>query len=213
MEQLPNGTLVAVGARLDPRAIDASYRTMQGRLKASGGLDLLGGLQKELASMGFRLPQDLDAVLGTKFDVAFGGIGSDGTPLVGIRSNADAAKAKRVLDLVSTQLGRTGTPFALHTKAAGGRGYAVALDSAYAGQLAAGGHLGTRSSFTSAVPDAAGATSVLYVDVAGLLANAGMRALISTNAGANLKALSAVGMSATTSADGSASFRLKIVTR
>ena len=103
---------------------------------------MLGGLDQQLASMGFHLPQDLDVVLGTKFDVAFGGIGADGMPQVGVTSNADAAQAGRVLDRLTTQLDAAGAPFTLHHVRAG-KGYAAALShGATRDQLAAGGHLG-----------------------------------------------------------------------
>ncbi len=124
--------------------------------------------------MGFHLPQDLDALLGTRFDVAFGGMGSDQMPLVGIRSNADAAKAGAVLDRVSGQLNQAGAPFTLHHVPAG-KGYAVALSPAYAKQLAAGGHLGDQAGFKAAVPDAKSASVVIYVNLAQLLSGDSMR--------------------------------------
>jgi hypothetical protein len=129
VEQLPDKTLVAFGGALAPKAVDTAYRSMQDQLKAVGGTDLAGGFERQLAQMGFHLPQDLDSLLGTRIDVAFGGLDSDHMPLVGIRSNADAVKAAAVLDRVSSQLNQAGAPFTLHHLPAG-KGYAAALSPA-----------------------------------------------------------------------------------
>ncbi len=212
VEQLPNKTVAAFGASIDDQAIAKAYASMQQQLKAVGGADALTQVQQELASRGFRLPQDLQALVGTKFEVAFGGLGSDGTPLVGVRSNADAAKAGKVLDKLSAQLSQAGLPFALrHVPAA--KGYAVALDERYAAQLAAGGHLGDQVDFKAAVPDAAKAQVVVYVNVAQLLSGPTLGAFGTGPVSPNLKALGSVGLSATSGSDRSATFRLKVTTR
>ena len=212
VEQLPNKTLAAFGASIDDQAVAKAYASMQQQLKAVGGADALTEVQQELASRGFHLPQDLQALVGTKFDVAFGGLGSDGTPLVGLRSNADAARAGKVLDRLSTQLSQTGLPFALHHVPAA-KGYAVALDQSYAAQLAAGGHLGDQADFKAAVPDAAKAQVVVYVNVAQLVSGHTLGAFGSGPVDPNLKALGSIGLSATSGSDGTATFRLKVTTR
>jgi hypothetical protein len=118
-----------------------------------------------------------------------------------------------VLDKLSSQLGQTGLPFALHHVPAS-KGYAVALDQSYAAQLASGGHLGDQSDFKAAVPDAGKAQVVLYVNVAQLLSGNTLQAFGGGGSiDPNLKALGSVGMTATSGSDGTASFRLKVTTR
>jgi hypothetical protein len=213
VEALPTKTLVAAGASIDPQAVDLAYSSIRKQLTSVGGEQMLRSLDQQVASMGFHLPQDLKSVLGTKFDVAFGGMGADGMPLVGIRSDADAARAGAVLDNLSRQLARAGAPFTLSHVSAG-KGYAAALNHAYAGQLAAGGHLGDQSAFKAAVPDARSAQVVLFANIAALVDDDTMKAFGSGGGvDPDLKALSALGMSATSGSDGSASFSLRVITR
>jgi uncharacterized protein DUF3352 len=211
VEQLPDKTLVAFGGSLGKTTIDEQYAHLRSQLGASGADSLVDGLDQELSQLGFRLPHDLDAVLGTKFAVAFGGFGSEGAPLVGLRSNAPAPAAGQVLDRLNTQLGRSGWPFTLHHVAAG-HGYAAALSAGYARQLGAGGHLGEQSSFRSVVPDAASAQAVLYVDIAGIVDSGVSGAFDSGKVDPNLKALDALGFTATSNG-GSSSFRVTLTTR
>jgi hypothetical protein len=152
-------------------------------------------------------------LLGTKFAVAYGGMGSDGLPKVGIRGNASDAKAGPILARVDAALDDNGVPFVLDHRAATGGGYAAALSTSYAAQLAAGGHLGTTAAFRSAVPDASSAASVLYVDVAGLLRTGGLPALAeSPQFLANARAISAIGLTTGDQGSGAAMFRLRVIT-
>jgi hypothetical protein len=169
-------------------------------------------MDQQLSQLGFRLPRDLDAVLGTKFAIAFGGLGAEGTPQVGLTSNAEARAAGKVLDRLSTQLNQYGAPFALHHVAAS-KGYAMALSEGYARQLAVGGHLGDQPSFRSVVPDAASAQAVLYVDIAGLV-DSGMTGAFGSGGAVdpNVKALGALGYTGTTTG-GSSTFRMTLTTR
>jgi Protein of unknown function (DUF3352) len=211
IERLPDKTLVALGVSLDKDVIDQQYAHLRSQLSASGSGAVVDGVDQQLTQLGFRLPRDLDAVLGTKFSVAFGGLGADGAPLVGLRSNAAAPAAGRVLDRVNAQLGGYGAGFTLHHVGAA-QGYAAALSPAYARQLAAGGHLGNRSSFRSVVPDAGSAQAVLFVDIAGIVDSGMSKAWGSGPVDPNVKALDAFGYTATSS-EGSSTFRVTLTTR
>jgi hypothetical protein len=211
VERLPDKTLVAFGASIDKAAIDQEYAHVRSQLTAGGAGAMVDGVDQELTQLGFRLPRDLDAVLGTKFSVAFGGLGADGAPLVGLRSNAPAPAAGLVLDRVNGQLGGYGAGFTLHHVGAA-QGYAAALSPAYARQLAAGGHLGNRSSFRSVVPDAGSAQAVLFVDIAGIVDSGMSKAWGSGPVDPNVKALDAFGYTATSSG-GSSTFRVTLTTR
>ena len=114
-----------------------------------------------------------------------------------------------MLDKVNRALAGAGAPFALHHVAAGS-GYAVALDQAYAKQLAANGGLGATAAFKAAVPDAANANLVLYVNFEP--AAVGRLAVRSDGADPNLTALSAAGLSVDEGADGTTTFHLNVIT-
>jgi Protein of unknown function (DUF3352) len=205
VDKLPSGTAVAIGGSTSAAALAKSYQRAEDQLKASGGASAVAGLQQNLHALGLKLPQDLSAVLGTKFAIAYGG-GGAGLPQIGLRSNSSAAKAGPVLDKVNQAL--SGAPFALHHVAAGS-GYAVALDKSYAEQLAGNGGLGETPAFKSAVPDAAAANLVVFVNF-GRLLSAGSP--FGAPADANLKALSAAGLTVDQGANGSATFHLNVIT-
>jgi hypothetical protein len=212
VEQLPATTQIAQGDSVSPKAIDRAYEGLQSAMKASsGGAGELDQLQQGLGQSGFHLPTDLDSLLGTKFAFAFGGLRS-GQPLVGLRSNANAAKAGKVVDNISGLLRSSGAPYQLaHVPAKDG--YAMALTKSYATELAAGGTLGSTPAFRAAVPDASSAQFVLFANMTQLLSPANLQAMGEPAADANLKALSAIGMSAKSGSDGTTTFRLDVVTR
>jgi hypothetical protein len=214
VEQLPTTTAVAVGASTSAATITKGYQQTQAQLKATGGARAVQELQQGLRQFGLKLPQDLSSLLGTKFAVAYGGTSADGEPQIGLRSNASETKAGPVLDKVGIALRSAGAPFELHHVRAGS-GYAVALDPAYARQLAAAGGLGANPAFRAAAPDAGSANLVIYLNVARLLAGGGGSPFgsASGSANANLAALSAVGLTAHQGSDGTATFHLNVVTR
>lgn len=215
VERLPAGTVAAVGGSLAKNAIDQAYERFRTQAKGSGGMDLAGMMEAQLGQLGLRLPQDLDALFGTRFQIAFGGFGPGGpggpggTVKVGLHSNAPAARAGRVLDTIGDQLAQYGAPFQLRHVAARD-GYAVALDPAYAKELAAGGRLGDSAAFKRAVPDAASAQVVGYVDFGALA-----KVLQSFGDGSDrdLKVLESAGFSVTTRPDGTATFHATLLTR
>ncbi len=210
VEKLPASTQAAFAGSVDPAAVTKAWRQFQTGLAGAGAGDQV---QQGLSQFGLHLPGDLNALLGSRFAVAFGGMHA-GVPLVGIRSDANAAKAGAVLDKVGTALRQNGVPYQLHhTPAADG--YAVALDPAYAKELAANGSLGSSAAFKAAVPDASSANVVLFVNVARLLSDSNL-ASFGQSAGsidANVKAVSAVGLSARSDSHGGSTFRLDVITR
>ncbi len=214
IEQLPSATMVAVGASTSAATIAKSYQQMTSQLTASGGAGAVQELQQGLHQFGLKLPQDLSSLLGTRFAVAYGGNGADGQPQIGLRSNASEAKAGPVLDKVGKALQGSGAPIELHHVRAGS-GYAVALDPAYARQLAGNGGLGSSAGFKAAVPDASSANLVVYVNLAQALADGHGSPFGSASAStdANLAALSAIGLTAHEGSDGTATFHLNVVTR
>ena len=206
--------MVAVGASTSPATIAKGYQQMTSQLAASGGAGAVQELQAGLRQFGLKLPQDLSSLLGTRFAVGYGGNGADGQPQIGLRSNASAAKAGPVLDKVGQALRSSGAPFELH-HAATSSGYAVALDSSYARQLAVGGGLGDTPAFKAAAPDAGSANLVVFVNL-GLLTAKGSGSPIGADSGsadANLAALSAIGLTAHEGSNGTATFHLNVVTR
>jgi hypothetical protein len=213
VDQLPAGTALAFGASTSPGAIAKSYQQLEHQLSAAGGSGLLTGLHQNLHQLGLTLPQDLSALLGTRFAVAFGGVRAGG-PEIGLRSNAPESAAGPVLNRVNAALRQAGDPIVLH-HAGSSSGYAVALDPAYAEQLTAKGGLGAAPAFRAAAPGAASATVVLYLNVDQLTKGQSL-ALLGEQSGptkANLGALSAIGLTARSGTDGTSTFQVNVVTR
>ncbi len=213
VEQLPATTALAVGGSTSPGEIANNYQRLEHQLSTAGDSGLLAALQQNLQQLGLRLPQDLSSVLGTRFAVAYGGV-RDGLPQIGLRSNATESVAGPVLNRVNAALRRAGAPIVLH-HAGSASGYAVALDQAYAQQLSAKGGLGATPAFRAAAPGAASADVVLFVDLGQLTKdqNLGPLGQPSGPTKANLGALSALGLTARSGADGTSTFQVNVVTR
>jgi hypothetical protein len=212
VEQLPTSTLVAIGASSDPAMIDKRYAQVEKQLKSVDGGASWAQVQHSVHALGFHLPGDLNALFGTKFAIAFGGMGSGQLPQIGIRGDADVAKAGPVLDKASAALRHSGAPFRLHHVPAS-PGYAVALDQASAQKLAAGGQLGSTAGFKAAVPDASAASVVVYVDLARLLSSNTLSAFGGPDGNPNLTPLSAVGITNRPTSGGGQAFDLRVITR
>ena len=210
VERLPDHTLVAVGATDVGPSLVRTWNQAATQLKASGQGGELDSLSTGLSQFGLKLPGDLATVFGQQFDVAYGGTAADGLPEIGVRSSTSPAKVDPVIAKLNALLRQVGPGFQIAHHAASGGGYAAALSPSYAAQLGAGGHLGSSAAFRAAVPDAAGAGTVVYVDVAGLAAAGDLGDSASDRADA--QAISAIGFSASATSATSGSFELRVIT-
>jgi hypothetical protein len=118
---------------------------------------------------GLHLPGDLEKLFGDSAALALGpGIDVEGLVNGGDASNLPVALKTRgdedTIDRVAAKLRqRLGAPAGVLEPVAGDDAVVVGLDRAYAEKVAASGKLGSSEAFTSVVPDADRATSVLYV--------------------------------------------------
>ena len=151
--------------------------------------------------LGLSLPADLDTVLGTDDTFAFRDL--PGMPSLALM--VGTASADKGMNLAHRLLGKSAHVVKTHS------GYLVTNRTGYADQLT-GPHaatLGSTPAFKLAVPDAANATALGYVNLARLIAGVPGA---SAKDKADWKNLSALGLSAHTTRDGG-TFTLRLTTK
>jgi hypothetical protein len=191
----------------------------------AGGAQLVGSLWKQLTSrpdtptaavaqqLGLDLPADLRTLLGSQLVVALDAAWlAAGQPSVGARvTTDDPQKADRLVGRLLGRLPVPGGAKLVHRQT--GDGYVVASTAAQASRLSspAATRLGDDPDFRRALPDLSSARFAVWVDVA-----AAARAYLGGGSGAvtvpDLAPVAGVGLAVHTDHDGSASFRLRVVT-
>lgn len=151
VEKLPGDTAVAVGVTGLDDAVSKSFDA----LHDSG---LAGPLSELENQTGLSLPDDIAALLGGKTLFAAKGDLSD----FGLITSADKDTAQQTADKLLSALGQKAPDLTVHD--AGGHTI-LATSEEYAAALAKGGKLGEQEAFRTAVPDAAHASAVAYVDL------------------------------------------------
>ncbi|MDX6301148.1 MAG: hypothetical protein QOF53_2362 [Nocardioidaceae bacterium] len=162
---LPSSTAVALSFAFDRTGLEHYLDTTKDALGDASLGALLGTGEKS----GLHFPKDVETLLGGGFDVAFDG-GADLHSLVsspdpakvpaGIRLKGDADKITAVIDRLKAAAG----PDAGVLKVRSRDGVvAVGTDTAYLDSLLGDGGLGRTDAFTRAVPDAARASSLMFV--------------------------------------------------
>jgi Protein of unknown function (DUF3352) len=190
--KLPGDTAVAVGVS----GLDQSLKQAFDAMRQSGLSLPLDELESQT---GLSLPDDIAGLLGSKTVLAAKGDLSG----VGLITTADKETAQQTVDKLLSALGE-GAPD-LVVQEAGDRTI-LATSEEYAGALAGGGDLGKQEAYRTAVPDAAGASAVLYADLQQVFEATGQEPP------EEAKAIRAVGMTVTV--DGSdATVRVRVVVR
>ncbi len=200
---LPGDTVAAVAVSGAGAGVTSQWKALQERLGPSAG-DVLESIRAET---GLRLPGDLAALLGGRFALALGPAGGSGEPVLGVRAASDDKRLSGALDRLLQLTDRHGLP--LERRDVPG-GYVLATTRAQAAALATGGDLGSSDSFRDAVPDAAAAQAVVYVDVQRFTRAYAGWADESTRS--RLAVLRSVGLAATQTSDG-ARLTLRVTTR
>ncbi|MDP9182648.1 MAG: hypothetical protein M3P04_07730, partial [Actinomycetota bacterium] len=128
------------------------------------------GVFDMLKEAGVSLPADFTAVLGDEIGGFF--YGSEDDPHGALRVKTPTpARAKRVISSLASTAADEPLPVNdFYARAPGG--YVVGFPEGFQ-STATGGHLGTSAAFKAAVPEAAGASFLLFVDVQGALALSG----------------------------------------
>ena len=161
--------------------------------------------------LGIELPEDLAALVGGNLVAALDG--TDGDEIgVGARVSTDVARAERVLDAVTKA---SGGDLPLERRRVGDE-LVVASTPAQADRLASTGTLGEKPAFSRALPDLGGAHLAVWVDVQGLASaifgGSGSPELGNGNSDGNLAPIEGIGVTVISGAEGSATFRLRLVT-
>jgi hypothetical protein len=208
---LPAGSLAAFGLvggdRLVPVMFAQLRKTMGATPGTAGSFDeMVAQAEKEL---GITLPQDLSVLLGSNLVASLDRLSmSDHQVDVGAKVTTDGAKAEAVLRKIlaaSHAHGQDVPVYHRQTK----DGYVISSGKAEADRLTANGTLGDNPAFRKALPDVADANVAVWVDVNGLAT--AIMGSGDKKVDENLAPIDGVGLTAHVGADGSASFRLRLV--
>ena len=168
---LPASTLFAVELTGGTTLVADQWELAVARLQQQGrSAKVIDRKLVDLESQyGISLPTDLETLLGEDVVVAVDGDGLlTGIPGIGLLSVTDpvagAELATQIEDRLATLTGGFGV-----TANGTADGLVIASSDDYADQLASGaGGLGTEPTFTDALPDAASATNLVWVDFSGV---------------------------------------------
>jgi hypothetical protein len=203
---LPADTVGAFQLSGGAQLLDGAWPELKKSLDAmaGGGGDVQTMLEQEL---NVKLPDDLKVLLGKSFTLALPdqAFGSD-MPTVGLKvTGTDAKRAEQVLTSIEDV---SGGALTLDKKVDGDRLY-VGTTPGYADKLAQAGKLGDSDTFKAALGDTSKMTAGFYVDLDRI--EKYYLPEVGTEAHDAVQALRAVGMNASATADGEASFSLRLV--
>lgn len=162
---LPATTGAALSLAFPDRWLEDWLRSMA----AITGMPVEEMLREAEAQTGLELPEDLEALLGESVNVAVdSGLevgpvlrGGDPSSLpVGIKIVGEPSEILPVVEKLTTRLGPAGQMLVVEE---GDRSVSLGLNQEYVDRLATEGGLGDDAAFSSAVPDADRAASVLFV--------------------------------------------------
>jgi hypothetical protein len=207
VDTLPDGTVAALGAAGLGPAVAQGWDDFVDGIAQSTGQSPEEVVAPFADGLGLTLPDDVAALFGTRTTIAVGGPDAAGVPSFGVtvRSDGNVRPGVRALRRLTRD---TGLPFEARVVDGGWTG---ATSPEWGDALAAGGALGKGPRFAEAVPDAARAVVVGYVDVEAALAAYG--ADVPADDRADLEALSAVGLTVVAAENGDSELRLKVTTR
>jgi len=199
---LPKDTVAAFGISGLGDQVEASWPDILDAMTSLMGRSAATSAVTDAENqLGISIPGDLSSSLGNDLAVAYGGLDGD-TPKIAVRTDADPKVLDRLLRSSGAQ---SGLAVVKGTKAT-----VLSTDKAYAAAVASGSGLGSTAAFRDAVPDAARAQVVGYLDIPKLLSSTGSS--MSASDKKDLASFAALGLSMTTS-QGAADFRLRLTTR
>ena len=212
---LPAGTVAAVGVGGADQLVAMAWDQLEATVAAAGPT---GALDEQVAQIkqqyGIDVPSDISAAVGKQLVVAYGGGTEGDIPRVAVRLGGSAEKVTSLVAAANDALGGELTlaqASAGASSSAGAGGTVVASSTGYASEVAGGSGLGSSKVFQDAVPDAANAQQVMFVDVAAALAIASQYGM-PTQERRNLEPLAAVGVTVSHEAS-DATFRARLTTK
>lgn len=197
---LPADTLGAFAVTGLDESLRSAWPKLDEAMQDSLGSSWTEGVDGFTAQSGISLPEDVAKAVGSDTAIAFEGNGPE--PQVAVRTNGDRATIDRLVGNDPSS--------GIHVKDGADDTTIVSTNDAYADKVATGGGLGDSEAFQDAVPDADGASTVLYVDVAKTVEAFGSE--MDAEERENVEPLSAVGFSVT-GEDDHADFRLRLTTK
>lgn len=219
---LPATSAIAAAAGVNGAAIDQmwkQYRDLLGEFVALSNPDEMGvppdpddvldSLQQEF---GVRLPDDLKTLLGSGISVSVDahGLAGGSTPKFAVQTHTDGAAAVQVMDNIRHAMENAGTDFPVSYRATP-TGLLVASDPDYLATINAGSSpkLSGLASFGQALPDRAGATEAVFVNLDAIAAELRTQGESSDDL-KTLEAFSAVGLTAKVQG-GTATLRVRLI--
>ncbi|WP_323097094.1 DUF3352 domain-containing protein [Intrasporangium sp. YIM S08009] len=207
LASLPANTMAALQLSGGDQAVDTAWPALKKQLDTltTGGQ---GGLEDMVQQqLGLKLPDDLKALLGRSFTLSLPDQDfQSAAPAIGAKIvSSDAKRA----DAVITKLLQAGGGGVDLTHRVEGDKVYVATTSDYADDLKAGGRLGDSDAFKQAVGDVSGSNAALFLDLDKLekLYLPGVHGQEKTF----LESLKAVGLNATQTGAGEATFTLRVL--
>lgn len=197
---LPAETLGVFAVTGLDEALKNAWPDFDEAMKGAFGYDWTSGVDDFERQTGLSLPDDAAKAIGSDTTVALDANGPE--PQVAVRTNGD----RSIIDKMVGNDPSSG----IYVKDGKDDTTVVASDESYADEVGQGGDLGDTDAFKDAVPDADGASTVMYVDVSKAIEAFGDE--MSAEDRENVEPLSAVGLSVT-GEDDHADFRMRLTTK
>lgn len=218
---LPEDTAVAVGLEHGDQIVNKAWETYAKQFPNE-----LSDAQAQAKEAGFTLPDDVATLLGQSMAIsvspnvvaAFAGAmsssegGGDQIPAlpIAVQVQTDTTKANSIIDTIFTQTGVPADQQSVLVRNETDGVLTLGLDQAYVDEVAGKGSLADNEQFKAAVPNAADADAIFYVNLntfeplyAGQIPD--------DEGGKVVKAMAAVGLSQKIDADGNGEFTFRLV--
>jgi len=210
--ELPEDSVVAFGLAGGDRLVAGFFDSLRATFddEAAGGPG--GGFDGMVADaereLGIDLPEDLAVLLGSNVVGAMRDDQAGSTQLeVGARVTTDGPRAVALVDKINKATDASGSDFPI-VRQLTDDGVVMATSKGQVDLLLTNGRLGDRDAVRKALPDVDGATVALWVDIRGL-----MRDFMGSDGGnENVDPIAGLGVTARVADDGSATYRLRLVT-
>jgi hypothetical protein len=210
--ELPEDSVVAFGLAGGDKLVAGFFDSLRATFddQAAGGPE--GGFDGMVADaereLGIDLPDDLAVLLGSNLVAAMRDDQAGSTQLeVGARVTTDGPRAVALVDKINKATDAAGSDFPLERQLTDD-GVVIASSKGQVALLLKNGGLGDRDAVRKALPDVDGATVALWVDIRGL-----MRGFMGSDGGnENVDPIAGLGVTAKVADDGSATYRLRLVT-
>jgi hypothetical protein len=210
--ELPEDSVVAFGLAGGNKLVAGFFDSLRATIDDTGPGGPEGGFDGMVADaereLGIDLPEDLAVLLGSNLVGAMRDDQAGRTQLeVGARVTTDGPRAVALVDKINKATNAAGEDLPIVRRLTDD-GFVMAKSTEQVDLLLKDGGLGNRDAVRNALPDIDGATVALWVDIRSL-----MRGFLGSDGGnENVDPIAGIGVTAKVADDGSATFRLRLVT-